>query len=176
MPALITTQRLLLRTWRETDLPPFAALNADPEVRRYFPSVQTRAESDASVVRFMDFYARHGYCFFAAELRETGEFIGFIGIENLPAFTPFPGEFELGWRLAREYWGRGLATEGALACRDYVFDELNGPTVCAITAATNLPSINVMRKVGMERATNFEHPKLPPQSPLRPHALYRLER
>jgi ribosomal-protein-alanine N-acetyltransferase len=169
----ITTSRLLLRPWKESDLEPFARLNADAEVRRYFEGTLTRAESDASVGRYMARYDRHGFSFFAAELRSTAQFIGFIGIVHPDEVIGMPpGYLELGWRLSRAHWGKGLATEGATACMAYALNELGAPGVGAITAAGNAASINVMRKLGMEFGWEFMHPDIDAEAAVALHVLY----
>jgi RimJ/RimL family protein N-acetyltransferase len=174
---VIQTERLLLRPWRVEDREPFARLNADPAVMRYFPGTLSREESDALADRIEAQFARNGFTFFAAELRESGVFTGFVGL----AVTPFEAHFtpcvEIGWRLASEYWNRGLATEGALAALRYAFDELRLSEVVALTVPANLPSRRVMEKIGMTRnaADDFEHPRLPERHPLRRHVLYRVK-
>ncbi len=171
----IETPRLLLRAWREKDLAPFAALNADPRVMEYFPSILTRAESDALAARIAEHFDQHGFGVWAAELRATGEFVGFIGL-NIPGFSAhFTPCVEIGWRLAFEHWGRGLATEGARAVLGQAFTTLRLPEVVSFTTAANLRSRRVMEKIGMERdpQDDFDHPLLERGHPLRPHVLYR---
>ena len=170
---MLATKRLLLRPWKDADLAPFAAMNADPEVRRYFPGLLTKEESDASVRRFMRHHATHGHTFFAAELLATGEFVGFVGLVVPETNLPFSkGCLEIGWRLARAYWGRGLATEAARSCVTYALRDLSAPAVGAITTVTNAPSINVMRKLDMELVEKFLHPAIDPEDPIAPHVLY----
>ena len=170
------TPRLLLRPWREADKAPFARMNANPEVRRYFPGLLTEAESNAAVDRYQADDSEHGYTFWAAELRSTGEFIGFVGLHPPnPAYNFPPGAPELGWRLDQPFWGRGYATEAALACRDFAFNELSAPAVGAVTTVTNEPSMNVMHKLGMKHVSNFMHPEIDPVDPIAPHVLYMLD-
>ena len=170
---MLTTQRLLLRPWQSTDRAPFARMNADAQVRRYFPGMLTRAASDASVDRFEAHYLEHGITFLAAELLQTGAFIGFIGMIYPDKEVPLPaGSLEAGWRLAPAYWGRGLATEGAAACISYAFGELTVPAVGAITTVTNQPSRRVMEKVGMTYLEEFLHPGIDPQSSVALHVAY----
>jgi len=167
----LETPRLLLRPWRDSDREPFAAMNADPRVMRYFLSTLTRQQSDALVDHCEAHLERHGFCPLAAELRETGEFIGFIGL-SIPAFTAhFTPCVEIGWRLGFDHHGRGLATEGARE----VLRHANGEIV-SFTSAVNLPSRRVMEKLGMRRdaADDFDHPRIPEGHPLRPHVLYRI--
>ena len=169
----LLTPRLCFRPWRESDLASFAAMNADPEVRRYFPGTQTRQESDASVARFRRHEDEQGFTFQATELRESGQFIGFVGLMRPGEGKGFPpGALEAGWRLDRSVWGQGLATEGARAWVDYAFRELGVPAVGAITTVENMPSRRVMEKLGMEFVREFLHPDIDPAHPIAPHVLY----
>ena len=171
---MIRTARLLLRQWRDEDFGPFAALNADPEVREYFGGVQSRADSDASATRVRRHIEQHGFGFWAAELPGEASFIGFVGLKHLPEDVPFAPGVEVGWRLARAYWGRGLATEGALAARDHGFGALGLRELVAYAAAGNARSVAVMRRIGMHRGETFEHAEFPPGHMLRPHVVYRM--
>ncbi|WP_433364773.1 GNAT family N-acetyltransferase [Streptosporangium sp. CA-115845] len=172
----LRTDRLLLRHWRDSDLDPWAAMNADPEVREHFPDLLTREQSAASIARFQDGLDRRGYGWWAVEVLATGEFIGFTGLDPADEGMPFTG-VEIGWRLTRSAWGHGYATEAALACLDFGFKTLGLPEVVAITTTTNLRSQAVMRRIGMTRApaADFDHPNVP-DGPLRRHVLYRIRR
>ncbi len=176
-PAELRTERVVLRRWRDEDREPFAALNADPEVMRHFPAPLTRAESDAMVDRIEARFVETGVGLWAAETGDLG-FIGFVGVawQSFPA--PFTPAVEVGWRLARAAWGRGLAPEAARAAVADGFARLAVDEVVSMTAATNLPSQRVMQKIGMTRdpADDFEHPSLPEGHVLRPHVLHRLRR
>jgi ribosomal-protein-alanine N-acetyltransferase/3-dehydroquinate dehydratase/shikimate dehydrogenase len=175
---VITTPRLLLRTWRESDRASFAALNADPAVMEFFPSGLNGDESEQTVALMEAHQKEHGFCFFAAELVGKAPFIGFIGISNGPFEAPFTPAVEVGWRLARPYWNRGLATEGATAVLSYAFLKVQLNEVVSFTVPANIRSRRVMEKVGMthDRAADFDHPRLPAGHPLRRHVLYRLGR
>jgi RimJ/RimL family protein N-acetyltransferase len=172
---VIVTERLLLRPWRDSDREPFFQMNSDPAVMRYFPALLTRQESDGLVDRCIAQWDQRGFTFYAAELRETADFIGFLGIAATPFQAPFTPCVEIGWRLAAAYWNRGLATEGARAVLRHAFDDLGLPEVVAFTVPANLPSRRVMEKLGMTRnpADDFEHPRLPEGHHLRRHVLYR---
>lgn len=175
MPEL-RTERLALRGWRKEDLAPWAAMNADPEVRRYFPGVLTREESDASVARFQADIDQREWGWWAVEVIATGEFIGFAGLDPVEEDMPFTG-VEAGWRLRRSVWGHGYATEAASAAVAFGFDSLALPEILAVTTATNLRSRAVMRRIGMSRdpAADFDDMTVPP-GPLRASVVYRIPR
>lgn len=170
----LRTDRLVLRGWRESDLAPWAAMNADPVVREYFPEVLTRERSDASAARFQADLDRRGWGWWAVETVATGEFIGFTGLDPVEDGMPFTG-VEAGWRLARPAWGHGYATEAARAVVAHAFGALGLAEVLAVTTATNLRSQAVMRRLGMTRdpADDFDDPHVP-EGPLRHSVLYRL--
>ncbi len=175
MPDL-TTDRLLLRQWRDSDREPFAALNADPAVMEHFPRLVTREESDALIDRTAASIADHGWGLWAVEVRETGEFIGFTGL-SVPTFeAPFLPGVEIGWRLAKGAWGNGYATEAARAALDFGFGPAGLSEILSFTATTNLPSQRVMQKIGMTHAEDFDHPRLPAGHRLQRHVLYRISR
>jgi RimJ/RimL family protein N-acetyltransferase len=173
---MLLTPRLLLRPWQESDREPFQRMNADPRVMEFFAAPLSPEESDRTIDRVQAHIAEHRFGFFAAELRATGEFIGFVGMAHVPFEAHFTPCVEIGWRLAAAHWNRGLATEGARCCLRYAFQELALPEVVAFTAPANLRSRRVMEKLGMSRspADDFQHPRLPEGHPLRPHVLYRV--
>jgi RimJ/RimL family protein N-acetyltransferase len=175
-PIVLQTERLILRPWRDADLAPFAALNADPRVREHFPSCLTRAESDASARKIRAAFEARGYGLWAVEVAGGAPFIGFIGLAE-PSFTaPFTPCVEIGWRLAHAAWGCGYATEGARAVLTFAFGPLGLGELVSMTTPGNRRSRHVMEKLGMRRdpTEDFDHPNLPPRSPLRRHVLYRL--
>ena len=172
-PSLFTSDRLGFRNWTADDLDALATLNADAEVMEYFPRTQSREESAAFIQRMQAHFEEYGHTFFAAEERATGEVIGFIGFIYQTKlkldFTPCP---EIGWRLKKSAWGKGYATEGAARCLDYAKNEMGYTEMYSFTAALNVRSERVMRKIGMERKGTFEHPALEEGSALREHVLY----
>lgn len=178
---IIQTNRLILRPWMEQDLELFAQMNADPRVREYFPKLLSRQESDASVKLMSDHIQRCDWGFWATSLLDTGEFIGFIGLEDVSFTAPFNQSapaVEIGWRLAFHHWGKGYATEGALASLKYGYETLGLKEIVSFTAVANQRSRNVMEKIGMHRREedDFDHPNLLEGHPLRRHVLYRLEK
>lgn len=170
----LETDRLLLRHWRPEDRAPFAALNADPEVMRYFPAPLTRPESDALADRIEAAMRREPFGGWAVEA--PAGFIGFVGLSRPrfeAAFTPC---VEIGWRLARQAWGHGYATEAARAALVHGFGAVGLDEIVSFTAPANRPSRAVMERIGMVRdeTGDFEHPSVPDGHPLRPHVLYRI--
>lgn len=173
---LYETKRLILREWRTTDLEPFARMGQDPQVMEFFPKLLTREESAAIITRTQDRFTQNGFCFFATELKSTGDFIGFIGL-NQPNFeAPFTPCIEIGWRLALPHCGFGYATEGARKCLEIGFNKFNLTEIVSFTAKENWKSRNVMQKIGMQQDLNgsFMHPNLAADHPLAEHVLYRI--
>jgi RimJ/RimL family protein N-acetyltransferase len=172
----LTTERLLLRPWRAEDREPFAALNADPAVMEHFPTTLSTAQSDALAERIDSDLRRLGYGLWAVEVPGEASFIGFVGLQETEDDMPFPTTTEVGWRLARSHWGRGLASEAARAALAFAFHELALGEVVAFTYAGNVRSRRVMERLGMRHdpAGDFIHPELSARHPLAPHVLYRI--
>lgn len=173
----IRTSRLLLRPWRDADLPAYAAMNADPEVRRWFPGTLTREQSDAQAARLQEHIAAHGFGFWALEAPGVAPFIGFTGLEHVDFEAPFTPAVETGWRLAREHWGRGYATEAAQAALAHGFGPLGLTEIVAYAVPGNGASRKVMARIGMRHdpADDFDHPQLPAGHPFRRHVLCRIK-
>lgn len=173
----LRTERLLLRRWRAEDRAPFAVLNLDPRVTEFFPAPLTPTESGALIDRVDAHFEQHGYGVWAMEIPGVTRFAGFVGL-FIPRFEAhFTPAVEIGWRLAAEHWGRGLATEGARATLAFAFDVLGLPEVVSFTVPGNVRSRRVMEKLGMTRvpADDFDHPRVP-DGPFRRHVLYRISR
>lgn len=143
---ILTTSRLLLRTFRLDDLPFYAALNADPEVARWLGGPLTREHSDSIAEWAQECYESEGIGLLAVERREDGAFLGMCGLHHQQSY---PDEVEVGWRLAHEHWGQGYATEAATAWLDHAFGSLELPRVISITDRPNVRSLAVMRRLGM---------------------------
>jgi RimJ/RimL family protein N-acetyltransferase len=169
------TQRLRLRQWRQADREPFASINADPKVMEFFPSLLDRAESDVMADRCQSLIAEYGWGLWAVEKRNTGQFMGFVGLHVPIAELPFSPCVEIGWRLASRYWGDGFATEAARGALRVGFELIGLPEVVSFTAVRNVRSLAVMERLGMRKSpASFEHPGVPLGSKLREHYLYRL--
>lgn len=173
----LETPRLRLVVWRDEHREPFAALNRNPEVMAHFPAAWTREQSDAAVDAWREQFAAQGWSNWAVERRDTGEFIGFIGLTVPRRAMPCGPCVEVGWRLARAHWGQGLASEGGRAALDFGFGRLGLEAIVSFTALQNRRSRAVMERIGLvDSGAEFDHPGVPESSPLRRHCLYRLGR
>jgi RimJ/RimL family protein N-acetyltransferase len=195
---VLTTSRLVLRTWTDEDAEVLYRLSNDPEVMRFFPSMPTREQVDELVGRHHENLAAGRPGLFAVSVvkpapgpvvstrrhaqstaeptTETGGFIGFVGLATPSFEAPFMPCVEIGWRLAKHAWGQGFATEAGKAALEHGFGTLGLPEIVSFTAVVNEPSIAVMRRLGMHRdaAGDFDHPRVPEGHPVRRHVLYRL--
>ncbi len=170
------TERLRLRQWHAADREPFAALNADPNVMEFFPALLTRAESDAIADRCESLIQSRGWGFWAVESKDIGAFIGFVGLHSPSDSLPFSPCIEIGWRLAFDHWGKGLASEAAKGALRVGFQSIGLEEIVSFTVVGNHRSRAVMERLGMQESGTFNHPRLPDDSPLRLHSLYRLSR
>lgn len=174
----LRTPRLLLRPWRVEDLPPFAALNADPRVMVHFPRTLDRTASDALAADIQADLEANGFGLWAVEVPGVAPFIGFVGATEPDFAAPFMPAVEIGWRLAFAHWGLGYATEAARAVVAHAFGPVRLDELVSFTVPANTRSRAVMERLDMTRspADDFDHPKLPEGHPLRRHVLYRLRR
>ena len=175
---VLSTGRLILRRWRESDREPFAKINSDPRVMEFLPKALSREESDLFIDRIEAHFKQHKFGLFAAELRADHSFIGYIGL-SVPSFVAaFTPCVEIGWRISGDRWGQGLATEGALEVLGFAFGDLRLESLVSFTVPGNVRSLRVMEKIGMNRDPDrdFEHPNLPKGHPLSGHLLYRMRR
>lgn len=170
------TQRLIFRNWKEQDLNEFQIMNKDIMVMKYFSKTLTEDETDQFYIRIQDEFRNYGYGLYAVETKHNNCFIGFIGFHWANFVSQFTPCIEIGWRLKYEAWGNGFATEGAKACLKYGSDTLKfKEKIYSFTSKINLQSENVMKKIGMEKVMEFEHPNIIEGSPLREHVLYAIE-
>ncbi len=173
---ILATDRLILRSWQESDIAPFGRLCADPEVMAFFERPLDAAEAEALVHRVRQREAADGFCMWALELPGRAPFIGFAGIQRVPFEAPFTPAVEIGWRLARDFWGQGYATEAARAALAYGFGAAGLTEIVAMAVPANRRSIAVMERIGMrpDPASDFDHPGVSPGHALRRHVLYRI--
>ena len=168
----LETPRLRLRSWQPKDLPEFAQLNANPKVMRHFPHPLSPQESDALATKFQALIMQNGWGFWAIELKQNQQFIGFTGLHAQPDLFNFSPCIEIGWRLDSKFWHQGYATEAAQACLYFAFSVLKQDEIVAFTAVQNTTSEAVMKRLGMQHRGFFNHPKLEQNSPLLQHTLY----
>lgn len=174
---VIETQRLALRSWRDSDIDPFQAINSDPEVMATLGPLMNRGQVAALIERMRGIEAEHGHCFWALERREDSRLIGWCGAIRGSA-GPIAGKLEIGWRIARDCWGAGYVTEAARAAVDWLFANRPDPDVWAITNIGNARSRAVMERLGMVHRPDldFDHPDVAPGDPLLRHVAYELPR
>ncbi|MBF0812945.1 GNAT family N-acetyltransferase [Staphylococcus sp. mip270_02] len=175
MTVYIETERLRLRDWREEDLLPFQQMNANQQVRRYFPSLLSYRRSEHDMNKMDEVISKYNIGLFAVELKETNGWLGFIGLNYVPKESKYTFEelpfYEIGWRLIPEVWGNGFATEGAEAVLKYA--KAQGlEDIYAFTSENNAASRKVMEKIGMKLYDYFEYPNLSKYHPLKRHVRY----
>ncbi|NVD06896.1 GNAT family N-acetyltransferase [Vibrio sp. JPW-9-11-11] len=176
---MIETPRLRLRQWRESDLEAYGRINADERVMRFFPACLSQQESRDQANRIAEHIEQFGWGFWALELKQSGEFIGFVGLwpQAQESGLPKAPMVEIGWRIDAQYWGQGYAPEAAQAALNYGFLTLDLEQIYSFTALSNLPSQRVMNKIGMQNTGEvFDHPKLPSGHALQRHCLYCITR
>lgn len=171
---MLETDRLILRQWRDDDLDPWAALNADAEVMRFFPSILSRDQAQAQMSRASGHIEEHGFGPWVVERKADGLFLGFTGLTTLNPENPLHPGVEAGWRLCREAWGQGYASEAAAAALRDGFERVGLKSIVAFTAVPNLPSQAVMARIGMTRREDldFDHPALPKGHVLERHVVW----
>ncbi|WP_192348490.1 GNAT family N-acetyltransferase [Algoriphagus sp. Y33] len=173
-PYLFQSQRLGFRTWLPPDLPAFSEMNADEETMAFFQHPLSKKESQAMMDRMNRLFDDHGHCYFAVELLESQEFLGMIGLGTKSFKADFTPCVDIGWRIRKEFWNQGYASEGAKRCLDFGA-EIGIKEVYSLASSENLASIRVMQKIGMEYEYDFEHPDLMEHSRLQPCSLYKIE-
>ncbi len=174
MKVFFESERLIFRLWKDSDKSAFAKMNSDLKVMEFFPKTLTENESNSLYQSINEKIIENDYGLWAVETKQEKEFIGFIGF-NTPSFeSDFTPCIEIGWRLKKEAWGRGYATEGARICLAYGFIILNFREVFSFTSSLNKPSEKIMKKTGMQKVREFMHPNLEDPSPLKKHLLYKI--
>lgn len=169
---IFKSERLGFRDWITTDLEKLAEINADPEVMKFFPAVQSTVQTKAFIEKMSLQFKEKGFCYFAVDNLKTGDFIGFIGLSEQTFDADFNPCIDVGWRLKQAAWNNGFATEGAQRCLDYAFNALRLEKINAMAPKINLPSVNVMKKLGMKEVLTFNHPLLTDHARLRECVLY----
>ncbi len=173
---LFKSERLGFRNWTAHDKIKMGRINADPKVMEYFPTSISQKQTDAFIDRMKTQFSENGYCYFAVEKLKTKEFIGFIGIAKQTFESDFTPCVDIGWRLAKTEWGKGFATEGAKKCLEYAFDKIGLQNIKSICPKVNEKSEKVMKKIGMKKIKNFNHPLLSKCTDLEECVLYEIEK
>lgn len=158
--AIIETDRLILRDWRDEDREPiYAHINSRPNVMRYLLGVQTREKTGEMIDKFIRWQREHGHSFWAVQRKDDGALLGFCGLKCVDddGTLPDPGTMEIGWRLREDAWGCGYAREGAVACMNYAFDTFDPEFVTAFTVKGNEGSWGLMKRLGMRRREDLDH-------------------
>lgn len=169
---LFTSKRIGFREWTDDDTPLMLVLNQDPEVMKFFPDTQDLEQTRAFVGRMQKSQGERGYCYFAVDLLEKEEFIGFIGLLWQELESPYTPCVDIGWRLKPAAWGKGLATEGAKRCLKFAFETLNIDEIRSVAPVANEPSIKIMNKIGMNELGRFVYPPLKENEFLRDFVFY----
>ena len=174
---MIDTSRLRLRPWAESDVPEFVRVTNTPAVMEYLGGVREPEEFHGGFLRARASQAGNGFCFWIVERLSDRALLGFCGLKRANV-RPIVGEIEIGWRLRADAWGQGYAQEAAAASLAWAWQNLSCPRVVAITAAGNAKSRRLMERLGMQRLheLDFDHPDIPPDSPLRAHVTYEITR
>lgn len=171
----IETERLILRSWRMTDRAVFAEINSNNKVMRYFPKPLSIDESNVFVDRINSEFEETGFGLYAVEIKETGEFIGYVGFHRFAFDVPFSPGWEIGWRISDKFWNKGYATEAAMACIKYAQEKKLCNRLYSFTAVPNIASENVMKRIGMTFEGLFMHPALADGHWLKTHKLYSID-
>jgi len=178
---ILETERLILRTWSRYDIDKLVAMNSDPRVMEYFPDIQDLETTIKFIEYSTNLFNKYGFCLYAAELKDSHELVGFIGLNipdfEIPNFLPIQKPVvEIAWRLAFDHWGKGYATEGAQAILHHGFIDLNLKEIISFTAVKNIRSRNVMEKLGLthNEADDYDCTKIPINSHVKKQVLYRL--
>lgn len=172
MEIYIETERLILRSWKEDDRKPFAEMNSNKDVMKYFPAPLSVEESDNLMDRIIAEFETFGYGLFAVEIKSTGDFIGYVGFHRFTFDVPFSPNWEIGWRISDRFWHKGYATEAATACINYAREKKLCDRLYSFTAVPNTPSENVMKRIEMNYEGRFMHPALTDGNWLKEHKLY----
>ncbi len=171
---LFTSKRLGFRNWKLSDIDDLFEINSNIEVMKYFPSTVTKEDCEKFIHRMQQQYIKNKFCYFAVEVINTKQFIGFIGVSEQTYEADFNPSIDIGWRLSPKFWGKGYATEGALQCLNYAFVQLKLSEIISVAPQINIPSITVMERIGMKKIKEFNHPLLSAFQEIEKCVLYKI--
>ena len=175
MKYLFKSSRLGFRNWNAEDLAPMTEINADPEVMEFFPKCPNKNETSEFIQRMSKQFDKNGFCYFAVDLLETQEFIGFIGISEQTYEAEFTPCVDIGWRISRNHWYKGYATEGAKACLEFAKKKTGLTEILSVAPVINTKSEAVMKKIGMQKVSTFLHSLLKDHPELQECVLYSIK-
>lgn len=173
---IFKSERLGFRKWNSEDLPKMAEINSDQRVMEFFPAVQSVKETEVFIHRMQDSLQKKGYCYYAVDRLDQKELIGFIGLMDKTFEAEFTPCIDIGWRLSPNAWNLGFATEGAKRCLEYAFNDLKIEKIYSMAPVVNQKSEQVMKKIGMNKLSNFNHPLLESDERLRDCILYEISK
>ena len=171
---LFKSERLGFRNWLESDIELMTQINADIKVMEFFPGIVTKDQTVEFIEKMQQQFTEKGFCYFAVDKLENNGFIGFIGLSEKSFESEFTPCIDIGWRLSSEEWNKGYASEGAKRCLEYAKDILKLEKIVSIAPKINVKSEKVMKKIGMEKVLEFEHPLLINNERLRDCVLYQI--
>lgn len=166
------TERLIFRDWKKEDEHKFVEMNNDSDVMKFFPKKLNESESLELLTKIKSNFEKNGFGLYAVESKEKNEFVGFLGFNIAEFESDFTPCIEIGWRFRKEFWGEGLATEGASKCLKYGLEELDFKQIYSFTADINIPSKRVMEKIGLNFYKTFNHPNVKEGHILEKHVLF----
>jgi RimJ/RimL family protein N-acetyltransferase len=173
---LFLSERLGFRNWKSTDIDELHKINSDERVMEFFPSVSTKKQTIEFIEKMKKQYKDNGFCYFAVDKLENNNFIGFIGLSEQTYLANFTPCIDIGWRIKHNEWNNGFATEGAKKCLQYAFEALKIEEIFSIAPKVNLKSEHVMKKIGLEKQYEFEHPLLKNEKRLKTCVLYKTKK
>lgn len=157
---LFVSDRLGFRTWKSADVEALQEINSDTQVMEFFPAVSTLEQTAEFVNRMNKQYKEKGFCYYAVDKLDGNEFIGFIGISEQIFDSEFTPCLDIGWRLKSTEWNKGYASEGATRCLEFARNTLGLHSIYSIAPIVNTKSIHIMKKIGLVKKLEFDHPKL----------------
>lgn len=172
---LFASERLGFRNWNLTDIDKMQEINSDEKVMEFFPGLPTREQTAEFVERMKKQFEEKGFCYFAVDKLDDNEFIGFIGLSEQTYKADFTPCVDIGWRIKSSEWNKGFATEGAKKCLDYALNTLKLETIFSVAPKANVRSEHIMKKIGLQKKYEFEHPALVNDERLKTCVLYQTE-
>jgi len=171
---IFKSERLGFRNWIHEDFDEFAKLNSDEEVMEFFPNTLTTDEVKVLFKKLKSHFSENGFTYYATDILATSEFIGMIGLASQQYKSKYTPAIDIGWRLKRKAWGKGFATEGAKRCLAYGFNNLGIKKIISVCTTNNTKSEHVMKKIGMYKKGEFNHPELSKHPELEKHLCYEI--